>query len=35
MDIELDMLEKCAKANAWIEQAIKDFCKTHDNYIKG
>jgi len=35
MDIELDMLEKCARANAWIEQAIKDFCKTHDNYIKG
>lgn len=34
MDIERDMLEKCARANAWIEQAIKDFCRTHDNYIK-
>lgn len=34
MEIEKQMLEKCAKANAWIEQAIKDFAETHDNYIK-
>jgi len=33
LEIEKAMLEKCAKANAWIEQAIKDFAVTHDGYI--
>lgn len=33
MEIERDMLDKCAKANAWIEQAIKDFAINHDQYI--
>ena len=31
---EKEMLEKCKSANEWIEQAIKDFSETHDNYIK-
>lgn len=26
------MLEKCKKANAWIEQAVKDFVNTHNAY---
>lgn len=26
------MLEKCQKANAWIEQAVKDFIATHNAY---
>ena len=26
------MLEKCKKANAWIEQAVKDFITTHNAY---
>lgn len=34
MDIEKEMLEKCAKANAWIEQSIKDFATNHDSYIE-
>lgn len=34
MDIEKAMLEKCAKANAWIEAAIKNFAVEHDQYIK-
>lgn len=34
MDIEKAMLEKCAQANDWIEQAIKDFAINHDQYIK-
>lgn len=29
---EQKMLEKCKKANAWIEQGVKDFVKTHDAY---
>lgn len=33
MEIEKTMLEKCAKANAWIENAIKEFAATHDKYI--
>ncbi len=33
MAMERDMLDKCAKANAWIEQAIKDFAISHDQYI--
>lgn len=32
-EIERAMLDKCKKANEWIEQAIKDFAATHDNYI--
>lgn len=34
MDIERDMLNKCAKANDWIQQAIKDFATNHDKYIE-
>lgn len=34
MVIEKEMLEKCAKANKYIEQAIKDFAETHDKYIE-
>ena len=26
------MIEKCKKANAWIEQAVKDFITTHNAY---
>lgn len=33
LTIEKVMLNKCAAANAWIEQAIKDFSLTHDAYI--
>lgn len=33
-EIEQKMLDKCAKANAWIKQAIIDFSEVHDNYIK-
>lgn len=34
LEIEKQMLDKCAKANAWIEQAIKDFAETHNKYIE-
>lgn len=34
MDIEKEMLEKCAKANLWIENAVKQFAAEHDEYIK-
>lgn len=34
IEIEKEMLDKCAKANAWIEQAIKDFAINHDKYIE-
>jgi len=34
LEIEKAMLERCKKANAWIEQAIKDFAVTHDSYIQ-
>ena len=33
LEIEKAMLEKCAKANDWIENAIKEFAETHDQYI--
>ena len=33
MEIEKEMLEKCKKANAWVEQAIKAFALEHDKYI--
>lgn len=31
---EKRMLEKCAKANEWIDQAVKEFATNHDQYIK-
>lgn len=34
MEIEEKMLEKCAKANAWIIEAVKQFALDHDEYIK-
>ena len=34
MEEEKRMLEKCAKANEWIDQAVKDFTINHDQYIK-
>jgi hypothetical protein len=33
MEIEKAMLEKCAKANEWIQNAIKTFTIEHDAYI--
>ena len=33
MTIEKEMLDKCAKANEWIKQAVKDFATNHDKYI--
>ena len=33
-EIEQKMLDKCAKANEWIKQAVIDFAEVHDNYIK-
>jgi hypothetical protein len=32
--IELEMLEKCAKANEWIANAIRQFSDDHDKYIQ-
>ena len=34
MEIEKEMLAKCEKANQWIEEAVKGFAKTHDEYLK-
>lgn len=34
IDVEEEMLDKCKKANAWIEQAVKNFATEHDQYIK-
>lgn len=34
LDKEKSMLEKCAKANEWIEKAIKNYAIEHDQYIK-
>jgi len=34
LTIEKEMLDKCAKANAWIENAIKEFSETHNKYIE-
>ena len=31
---EKEMLEKCASANEFIKQAIRDFANTHDKYIE-
>lgn len=33
-EIEAEMLRKCAAANAWIENAIKEFAITHNQYIE-
>jgi hypothetical protein len=33
MDKEKEMLEKCKAANEWIENAIKEFALSHDQYI--
>lgn len=33
MEIEKTMLEKCAKANEWIKNAIKTFTIEHDAYV--
>lgn len=33
LDLEKQMLEKCSKANEWIESAIKNFAIEHDKYI--
>jgi hypothetical protein len=34
LEIEKEMLEKCAKANLWIENAVKQFAHDHDSYIQ-
>lgn len=34
LEIEKAMLEKCAKANLWIKNAVKQFATEHDQYIK-
>lgn len=33
LEIEAKMLDKCAKANVWIENAVKQFTLDHDKYI--
>jgi hypothetical protein len=33
LDIEKEMLEKCKKANDWIDAAVKQFAIDHDKYI--
>ncbi len=33
MTIERDMLEKCARANEWTVNAIREFAENHDRYI--
>jgi hypothetical protein len=34
INIEKEMLEKCAKANAWIDQAVASFVENHNEYLK-
>lgn len=34
MEIEHEMLAKCKKANAWIDEAVKCFASNHDSYIQ-
>jgi hypothetical protein len=34
MKIEKEMLDKCHKANEWVEEAIKNFASEHDKYIE-
>lgn len=33
-EIEAEMLDKCQKANQWIDQAVQDFAFTHDRYVE-
>jgi len=33
LEIEREMLEKCDKANKWIDEAVKAFAEEHDNYL--
>jgi hypothetical protein len=33
MEVEKAMIEKCAKANEWIKNAIKTFTIEHDAYV--
>ena len=33
LEIEAQMLEKCAAANKWIEDEIKNFALEHDRYV--
>lgn len=34
MEIEQEMLEKCEKANHRIDELVKEFAETHDEYLK-
>lgn len=34
LELEKQMLDKCARANTWIENAVKQFAAEHDSYIK-
>lgn len=34
MEIEREMLEKCEKANQRIDELVKEFAETHDEYLK-
>ena len=34
MEIEQEMLEKCEKANQRIDELVKEFAETHDEYLK-
>lgn len=34
MEIEKEMLEKCQKANEWIDEAVKALANNHDQYLK-
>lgn len=34
MEIEQKMLDKCAAANEWIENAVKQFAIEHDKYLE-
>lgn len=33
-EVEAEMLAKCAKANEWIDNAVKEFAHTHDEYLR-
>ena len=35
MELEDKMLERCKKANEWVDQAIKNYAIEHDGYIGG
>lgn len=34
LEIEQKMLDKCAKANEWVKNAVRQFAIDHDQYIK-